>query len=185
MEKSEWIWMNGEYVPWDNANVHVLSHGLHYGTGVFEGIRAYETDRGTAIFRHREHLERLVRSAQLYYMELPYSVDGMREATHELIRRNGLKSCYIRPLAFRGYGGNLLSVLFPNLRRDALSDEVVAALIEADRVKTARDGMPYYAVIVARPRRLFARRRALRAYSTAKPSRIQAAVPPMTFSSGA
>jgi branched-chain amino acid aminotransferase len=96
--------MNGELVPWDNASVHVLSHGLHYGTGVFEGIRAYETDRGTAIFRHREHLERLVRSAQLYYMELPYSVDELRDTTHELIRRNGLKSCYIRPLAFRGYG---------------------------------------------------------------------------------
>jgi branched-chain amino acid aminotransferase len=96
--------MNGEYVSWDNANVHVLSHGLHYGTGVFEGIRAYETDRGPAIFRHREHLERLVRSAQLYYMDLPYSVDELRDATHELIRRNGLSSCYIRPLAFRGYG---------------------------------------------------------------------------------
>src|SRR3954465_11007045 len=96
--------MNGEFVPWDNANVHVLSHGLHYGTGVFEGIRAYETEHGTAVFRHREHLERLVRSAQLYYMDLPYSVGDMRDATHELIRRNGLASCYIRPLAFRGYG---------------------------------------------------------------------------------
>ncbi len=104
MEKSEWIWMNGEYVPWDSANVHVLSHGLHYGTGVFEGIRAYETGRGPAVFRHREHLDRLVRSAELYYMELPYSVDELREVTHELIRRNGLTSCYIRPLAFRGYG---------------------------------------------------------------------------------
>jgi branched-chain amino acid aminotransferase len=104
VEKSEWIWMNGEFVPWDSANVHVLSHGLHYGTGVFEGIRAYETERGTAVFRHREHLERLVHSAELYYMELPYSVDELRETTHELIRRNGLASCYIRPLAFRGYG---------------------------------------------------------------------------------
>ena len=104
MEKSEWIWMNGDYVPWDDANVHVLSHGLHYGTGVFEGVRAYETDRGTAIFRHREHLERLLRSARLYYMELPYSTDQLRDATHELIRRNALASCYIRPLAFRGYG---------------------------------------------------------------------------------
>ena len=104
MDKSELIWMNGELVPWDNANVHVLSHGLHYGTGVFEGIRAYETDGGTAVFRHREHLERLARSAQLYYMELPYSVDELRDATHELIRRNGLASCYIRPIAFRGYG---------------------------------------------------------------------------------
>jgi branched-chain amino acid aminotransferase len=104
VDKSELIWMNGELVPWDNANVHVLSHGLHYGTGVFEGIRAYETDRGTAVFRHREHLERLARSAQLYYMELPYSVDELRDATHKLIRRNALASCYIRPIAFRGYG---------------------------------------------------------------------------------
>ena len=104
MEKSEWIWMNGEFVAWDDANVHVLSHGLHYGTGVFEGIRCYETDRGPAIFRHREHLERLARSAEMYYLPLGRSVDEIRDATHELIRRNGLQSCYIRPLAFRGYG---------------------------------------------------------------------------------
>ena len=104
MEKSEWIWMNGEFVAWDDANVHVLSHGLHYGTGVFEGIRCYETDRGPAIFRHREHLERLENSAELYYLPLPYGADELRGATHELIRRNGLRSCYIRPLAFRGYG---------------------------------------------------------------------------------
>ena len=104
MEKSEWIWMNGEFVAWDDANVHVLSHGLHYGTGVFEGIRCYETDRGPAIFRHREHLERLARSAEMYYLPLGRSVDEIRDATHELIRRNGLLSCYIRPLAFRGYG---------------------------------------------------------------------------------
>jgi branched-chain amino acid aminotransferase len=71
---------------------------------VFEGIRAYETDHGTAVFRHREHLERLEKSAQLYYLELPYSYEQLREATHELIRRNGLRSCYIRPLAWRGYG---------------------------------------------------------------------------------
>jgi branched-chain amino acid aminotransferase len=104
VQKSEWIWMNGEFVPWEDAQVHVLSHGLHYGTGVFEGIRAYETDRGTAIFRHREHLERLEKSAELYYMNMPYSVGELREATHQLIRRNGLESCYIRPIAFRGYG---------------------------------------------------------------------------------
>ncbi|HXE98724.1 MAG TPA: branched-chain amino acid transaminase [Solirubrobacterales bacterium] len=104
MQKSEWIWMNGEFVPWEDAQVHVLSHGLHYGTGVFEGIRAYETDRGTAIFRHREHLERLEKSAELYYMNMPYSVGELRDATHQLIRRNGLESCYIRPIAFRGYG---------------------------------------------------------------------------------
>jgi branched-chain amino acid aminotransferase len=104
VEKSELIWMNGEYVAWEDATVHVLSHGLHYGTGVFEGIRAYETERGTAIFRHRDHLERLAKSAQLYSLELPFSVNALRDATHELIRRNNLRSCYIRPLAFRGYG---------------------------------------------------------------------------------
>jgi branched-chain amino acid aminotransferase len=104
VEKSDWIWMNGEFVAWDDANVHVLSHGLHYGTGVFEGIRCYETERGPAIFRHREHLERLEKSAELYYLPLPYDAGELRRATHELIRRNELRSCYIRPLAFRGYG---------------------------------------------------------------------------------
>ncbi len=105
VEKVELIWRNGEFVPWDEANVHVLSHGLHYGTGVFEGIRCYDTEsRGPAIFRHVDHLERLRRSAELYYLELPHSVEEIREATKELIRRNGLRSCYIRPLAFRGYG---------------------------------------------------------------------------------
>jgi branched-chain amino acid aminotransferase len=96
--------MNGEFVAWEDARVHVLSHGIHYGTGVFEGIRCYETDRGPAIFRHREHLERLANSAELYYLPLPYDVEEIRSATHELIRRNGLSSCYIRPLAMRGYG---------------------------------------------------------------------------------
>ena len=95
---------NGEFVAWEDAQVHVLSHGLHYGTGVFEGIRCYGTERGPAVFRHREHLERLEKSAQLYYLPLTYSAAELREATHELIRRNGLDSCYIRPLAFRGYG---------------------------------------------------------------------------------
>jgi branched-chain amino acid aminotransferase len=104
METAELIWQNGEFVPWADAKVHVLSHGLHYGTGVFEGIRCYETERGPAVFRHREHLERLEKSAELYYFELPYSSEQLRQATHELIRKNGLRSCYIRPLAFRGYG---------------------------------------------------------------------------------
>lgn len=104
MEKSEWIWINGEFVAWDDAKVHVLSHGLHYGTGVFEGIRCYDTESGPAIFRHRDHLERLRDSAELYYLPLGYSLDEIGEATHDLIRRNGLNECYIRPLAFRGYG---------------------------------------------------------------------------------
>ena len=104
MNEADFIWMNGEIVRWEDAKVHVLSHALHYGSGVFEGIRAYETERGTAVFRHRDHLERLRRSAELYYMELPYTLEKLREATHELIRANKLRSCYIRPLAFRGYG---------------------------------------------------------------------------------
>jgi branched-chain amino acid aminotransferase len=98
------IWLNGEFVAWEDAKVHVLTHAMHYGTGVFEGIRAYETERGTAIFRHREHLERLEASAKLYYMDLPYTREQIREATHELIARNGFKSCYVRPLVWRGYG---------------------------------------------------------------------------------
>jgi branched-chain amino acid aminotransferase len=104
MAPAELIWMNGELVPWDEAKVHVLTHTLHYGTGVFEGIRAYETDRGPAIFRHGEHLERLRRSAALYYMEIPYQLEKLREATHELVVRNGLRTCYIRPIVFRGHG---------------------------------------------------------------------------------
>jgi branched-chain amino acid aminotransferase len=104
MQQADYIWMNGELVRWEDAKVHVLTHALHYGSGVFEGIRAYETERGTAVFRHQDHLDRLRRSAELYYMDLPYTVDKLREATHELIRANKLKSCYVRPVAYRGYG---------------------------------------------------------------------------------
>jgi branched-chain amino acid aminotransferase len=104
MQQAEFIWMNGELVRWEDAKVHVLTHALHYGSGVFEGIRAYETERGTAVFRHQDHLDRLKRSAELYYMDLPYTVEKLREATHELIRANKLRSCYIRPVAYRGYG---------------------------------------------------------------------------------
>jgi branched-chain amino acid aminotransferase len=98
------IWMNGEFVAWEDAKVHVLTHALHYGTAVFEGIRAYETERGSAIFRHQDHLDRLEKSASLYYMDLPYSKEEMREVTHELIVRNSFKGCYIRPLVWRGHG---------------------------------------------------------------------------------
>jgi branched-chain amino acid aminotransferase len=98
------IWMNGEFVAWEDAKVHVLTHAMHYGTGVFEGIRCYETEQGPAIFRHTDHLDRLRRSAELYHMDMPYSRDELREVTHELIARNGLRSCYIRPVVYRGYG---------------------------------------------------------------------------------
>ena len=104
MKQADLIWMNGEFVAWEDAKVHVLTHGLHYGTGVFEGVRCYDTEQGPAVFRHREHFQRLARSAELYYMPLPYDTEALRAATLELIGRNGLRSCYIRPLAYRGYG---------------------------------------------------------------------------------
>ena len=104
MQETEKIWMNGELVDWADARVHVGVHGLHYGTGVFEGIRCYETERGPAVFRLREHLQRLHDSARLLYMDLPYPVEELRAATHELIGVNGLPSCYLRPIAFYGYG---------------------------------------------------------------------------------
>jgi len=104
MQETEKIWMNGELVDWADAKVHVGAHGLHYGSGVFEGIRCYETDDGPAVFRLTDHLKRLESSARLLHMELPFSVDDMRAATLELIGANRLAECYIRPIAFYGYG---------------------------------------------------------------------------------
>src|SRR5215467_11331366 len=104
MRETEKIWMNGELVDWGDAKVHVGTHGLHYGSGVFEGIRAYETPKGTAVFRLNDHLQRLHNSAKLLYMDLPYSVDELRTATMDLIGANGLPECYLRPIAFYGYG---------------------------------------------------------------------------------
>ena len=104
MQETSKIWMNGELVDWADATVHVGVHGLHYGSGVFEGIRAYETPKGTAVFRLSEHLKRLELSAKLLYMELPYSQDELKAATWDLIGANELPSCYLRPIAFSGYG---------------------------------------------------------------------------------
>lgn len=104
LPKTDKIWMDGTLVDWDKAQVHVLTHALHYGSGVFEGIRCYETADGPAVFRLTEHMERFARSASMLFMELPYSVEEMVEAVKETIRVNKLQSCYIRPLAFRGYG---------------------------------------------------------------------------------
>ena len=104
MDRTELIWMNGAFVPWEDAKVHVLTHGLHYGTGVFDSMRCYETELGPAVFRNAEHIERLLRSAELYYMPVPYSAEELRGATLELVARNGLRSCYIRPIVNRGYG---------------------------------------------------------------------------------
>ncbi|MFB6148041.1 MAG: branched-chain amino acid transaminase [Halobacteriales archaeon] len=97
------IWMNGEFVDFDDANVHVLTHGLHYGTGIFEGVRAYETEDGPAIFRWDEHLERFYDSAKPYDLEIGYEPEELTEATVELLRRENLQSGYIRPIAFYGY----------------------------------------------------------------------------------
>jgi branched-chain amino acid aminotransferase len=104
MQETAKIWMNGELVDWADATVHVGVHGLHYGSGVFEGIRAYETPRGPAVFRLSDHLQRLSNSARLLHMQLPYTIEELRVATHDLVRANGLPSCYIRPIAFFGYG---------------------------------------------------------------------------------
>jgi branched-chain amino acid aminotransferase len=104
VKQADLIWMNGEFVAWEDAKVHVLTHGLHYGTGVFEGIRCYDTEIGPAVFRHRDHIDRLYKSAELYYMPIPYTPEQIRTATLELIAKNGMRSCYIRPIAYRGYG---------------------------------------------------------------------------------
>ena len=98
------IWFNGEFVPYDDAQIHVLSHVVHYGSSVFEGIRCYETDEGSAIFRLEEHMKRLVDSAKVHRMEIPYSVDELCDAVVQTVERSGLSSCYIRPVTFRGMG---------------------------------------------------------------------------------
>jgi branched-chain amino acid aminotransferase len=104
MQPTEKIWMNGELVDWDEARVHVGVHGLHYGTGVFEGIRCYDTPKGPAVFRLTDHMQRLHYSARLIGMELPHSVEELRTATNELLTANALRECYIRPIAFYGFG---------------------------------------------------------------------------------
>ena len=104
IEKTEKIWMNGEFVNWDDATVHVLTHTLHYGNGTFEGIRAYETDRGPAVFQLRPHIERLFQSAKILFMDIPWTVDDLVEGVLDTVRINKVSSCYIRPLVYLGYG---------------------------------------------------------------------------------
>lgn len=102
-EKVDKIWMNGKFVNWDDANVHVLSHVVHYGSSLFEGLRCYNTKKGPAIFRLQEHTKRLFNSCKIYRMELPYTLDELNQAQLELVRINKLEDCYIRPVAYRGY----------------------------------------------------------------------------------
>ncbi|HEY3673851.1 MAG TPA: branched-chain amino acid transaminase [Acidimicrobiia bacterium] len=103
-EKTEKIWMDGELVPWDEARVHVLTHSLHYGSGVFEGIRTYAAADGPAVFRLTDHIQRLFDSAKLIMMEIPYTRDAIVDACKLIVRESGLDSCYVRPIAFLGYG---------------------------------------------------------------------------------
>ncbi len=104
IEKTEKIWLNGKLVPWDEAKVHVLTHTLHYGLGVFEGIRCYNTDKGPAVFRLSEHVKRLFDSAKIFLMEIPFSQEEIQKAILETIKVNKVKECYIRPLVFIGEG---------------------------------------------------------------------------------
>ena len=104
MQATKYIWFNGKPVPWAKAKIHVLSHSLHYGTGAFEGIRMYETDNGPAIFQLKSHMERLIFSAGTLGMKLPYSLDELMQAAVDTVRKNKLKSCYIRPIAYFGFG---------------------------------------------------------------------------------
>ncbi|MDR2587753.1 MAG: branched-chain amino acid transaminase [Coriobacteriales bacterium] len=104
IKEGKYIWKNGEFVAWADATTHVLSHALHYGTAVFEGIRCYKTENGSAVFRLKDHMERFVRSAHIIMMPLAYSAEELTEVALETIRRNELESCYIRPIAYRGYG---------------------------------------------------------------------------------
>jgi branched-chain amino acid aminotransferase len=105
MTPTEKIWHNGRLIAWDEAKIHVLSHVVSYGSSVFEGVRCYETQRGPAIFRLKEHMRRMVDSAKIYRMPLPYSLEELCSACVDLVQANRLKSCYLRPIALRGYGG--------------------------------------------------------------------------------
>jgi branched-chain amino acid aminotransferase len=101
-DRDGWIWMDGQFVPWRDAKIHVLTHTLHYGMGVFEGVRAYKTDSGSAIFQLHEHTKRLLNSAKIFQMKVPYDIHTLMKAQCEVVKRNNLESCYIRPLIWIG-----------------------------------------------------------------------------------
>ena len=147
MQETDKIWMNGELVDWADAKVHVGVHGLHFGTGVFEGIRCYDTPKGPEIFRLTDHLARLHNSARLLYMEIPFPVEELKAACNELIAENGLPECYVRPIAFYGYGelgvatrGNPVEVVImswpwaPYLGQEALQKGIRAKISSWQRV---------------------------------------------------
>jgi branched-chain amino acid aminotransferase len=121
MQEVEFIWKNGKIIPWAEATVHLMTHGLHYGTSFFEGIRVYETPEGPAVFRLQEHVKRLHDTAKIYGQKIPYSVDEIITACEDVIRANKLKSAYIRPIAYVGYGSMLVAP------KDCTIDLAVAA----------------------------------------------------------
>lgn len=104
IKEAKYIWMNGDFIPWWDVKIHILSHVVQYGSGVFEGIRSYDTSNGSAIFRLNDHLKRLYNSAKIYRIEIPFPFEQLHEATKELLRKNELKDSYIRPIVYRGYG---------------------------------------------------------------------------------
>src|ERR1700736_654979 len=110
-EAAKKIWMDGKLVDWDDAKIHVLTHSLHYGCGVFEGIRAYETADGPTVFRLTDHIVRMFKSAKIYLIDIPFTVEQLVEATKETVRVNDLPSCYIRPIVYYGYGEMGLNTL--------------------------------------------------------------------------
>lgn len=137
--ETQWIWRDGQFVPWADATIHVLSHSVQFGSSAFEGIRCYNTPKGPAIFRLREHLERLLHSCKIYRMDVPYSIDDLVAAARELVVRNGVESCYIRPMVVRGYGtagmvpiGSPIEVYIPCWPWGAyLGDEALEAGVDA------------------------------------------------------
>ena len=146
--KSDYIWFNGEMVPWADAKIHVMSHALHYGTSVFEGVRCYKTHQGPAIFRHKEHAQRLLNSAKIYRFPVPYTIEEIMEATRQTIKKNNLESAYIRPLVFigdvgmgvnppAGYKTDVMIAAFPwgaYLGEDALDQGIDAMVSSWNRV---------------------------------------------------
>src|SRR6266480_2985284 len=117
LQKTEKIWMDGKLVDWDDARIHILTHTLHYGCGVFEGIRAYATKRGPAVFRLTDHIVRLFNSAKIFMIDVPFTADQIIEATKLTVRENGLEACYIRPIVYLGYGEMGLNNLRSEERR--------------------------------------------------------------------
>jgi len=139
ISETQWIWRDGQFVPWADATIHVLSHSVQFGSSAFEGVRCYNTPKGPAIFRLREHLERLLHSCKIYRMDVPYTIDELIAASRELVVRNGVESCYIRPMVVRGYGtagmvpiGSPIEVYIPCWPWGAyLGDEALDAGVDA------------------------------------------------------